>query len=173
MHQANETSSDMSFDFELVPLIGVSYQDYFTVEGNELKVAGSISELGIEPPFTFEVPVTAIDPVAGSTTRFLSVTLSSTDSDNDGWDDDTEILFGSSPLDDESVPAFELKVNEVGAGEIEVLFPGEQGATYVIQQSNDLEEWLSLKKLIIGQGSTIEERFDISGEAGFFRIIKQ
>ena len=126
-----------------------------------------------EPPFTFEVPVTAIDPVAGSTTRFLSVTLSSTDSDNDGWDDDTEILFGSSPLDDESVPAFELKVKEVGAGEIEVLFPGEQGATYVIQQSNDLEEWLSLKKLIIGQGSTIEERFDISGEAGFFRIIKQ
>ena len=63
VHQANETSSDMSFDFELVPLIGVSYQDYFTVEGNELKVAGSISELGIEPPFTFEVPVTAIDPI--------------------------------------------------------------------------------------------------------------
>ena len=95
------------------------------------------------------------------------------DSDNDGWDDDTEILFGSSPLDDESVPSFELKVNEVGAREIEVLFPGEQGATYVIQQSNDLEDWVSLKKLIIGQGSTIEERFDISGEASFFRIIKQ
>ena len=173
VHQANETSSDMSFDFELVPLIGVSYQDYFTVEDNELKVTGSISELGIEPPFTFEVPVTAIDPVAGSTTRFLSVILSSADSDNDGWDDDTEILFGSSPNDDESVPAFELIVNDVGAGGIEILFPGEQGVTYVIQQSNDLEEWLSLKKLIIGQGSTIEERFDISGEAVFFRIIKK
>ena len=64
-------------------------------------------------------------------------------------------------------------MNEVGAGEIGVLFPGEKGATYVIQQSNDLEDWVSLKKLIIGQGSTIEERFDISGEAGFFRIIKQ
>ena len=61
----------------------------------------------------------------------------------------------------------------MGTGGIEILFPGEQGVTYVIQQSNDLEEWLSLKKLITGQGSTIEERFDISGEAVFFRIIKK
>ena len=30
-----------------------------------------------------------------------------------------------------------------------------------------LEDWVL--KPIIGQGSTIEERFDISGEAGFFR----
>ena len=33
------------------------------------------------------------------------------DTDKDGWKDETEVLFGSSPDDAKSVPAFELKLN--------------------------------------------------------------
>ena len=173
IHQANATSSDMSFDFELVPLIGVSYQDYFMVQGNELKVMGDISDLGIDPPFTFEVPVTAIDPVAGSISKFVSVVLGSTDTDDDGWDDETEALFGSSPDNDESTPAFEIKINNVDSEEAEIMFPGEKGTTYALQKSSDLENWVTLKKLIIGQGTAVRETLPVGDGLGFIRIIKQ
>ena len=35
-----------------------------------------------------------------------------------------------------------------------------------------MKGWVSLEKLIIGQGDTIRERFQVSGDVGFFRILK-
>ena len=92
------------------------------------------------------------------------------DEDRDGWKDETEVLFGSSPDDANSVPTFELKLNILEGNQLELLFPGEKGTRYVVQTSSDMKAWATLTKLIIGQGNTINERFSISGELGFFRI---
>ena len=172
IHQANNTSSDISFDFEFVPLVGVAYQEYFTIDGNELRLAGDISELGYEAPFTFQVPIVAIDPFAGSVERFVSVILDSVDSDNDGWDDETEILFGSLPDDASSVPSFEIKLSVTEDGEIDVLFPGEKDVSYTIQQSTDMEDWEPVKEFIIGQGAAVQETLQISEDLGFFRVVR-
>ena len=112
------------------------------------------------------------EEVENGTNPLLAEDLFEGDEDRDGWQDETEILFGSSPSDPESVPAFELKLQEEQRGEVQVLFPGEKGVSYTIQLSSDLENWSSLKKLIIGEGATISESFQISGGAGFFRILK-
>ena len=92
------------------------------------------------------------------------------DTDKDGWKDETEVLFGSSPDNAKSVPAFKLKMNVLGGDQLELLFPGEEGDRYSVQTSDDMKTWLSLEKLIIGQGDTISERFSISGGLGFYRI---
>ena len=92
------------------------------------------------------------------------------DTDKDGWKDETEVLFGSSPDNAKSVPAFKLKMNVLGGDQLELLFPGKEGARYSVQTSDDMKTWLSLEKLIIGQGDTISERFSISGGLGFYRI---
>ena len=94
VHQAGDSSSDISFDFELVPLVSSPYRDYFAIEGNELVVAKDFSELGILPPFTFQVPIVAVDPFAGSVENLIPVFLNFADSDNDGLFDSVETDTG-------------------------------------------------------------------------------
>ena len=95
------------------------------------------------------------------------------DTDKDGWKDEAEVLFGSSPDNAKSVPAFKLKMNVLEGDQLELLFPGEKRARYSVQTSDDMKNWLSLEKLIIGQGNTISERFSISGGLGFYRIQRE
>ena len=95
------------------------------------------------------------------------------DEDRDGWKDEAEILFGSSPSDSESVPAFELKMNLIEGGQLEIFFPGEKDVNYAIQFSTDMKDWFSLEKVIIGQGDTVRERFQVSDDVGFFRILRE
>ncbi|MGB1761520.1 MAG: InlB B-repeat-containing protein, partial [Verrucomicrobiales bacterium] len=95
------------------------------------------------------------------------------DKDKDGWKDEVEILFGSSPDSSKSVPEFRLKTNILESGQLELLFPGEKATRYTIQTSADMKDWVSLEKLIIGQGDTIRERFQVSGDVGFFRVIRE
>ena len=84
------------------------------------------------------------------------------DTDGDGYADDCEILFRSSPNNAESVPAFNVKMNVLEGDQFELLFPGKKGTLYSVQTSNDMKTWLSLEKLIIGQGDTVQEIFSIS-----------
>ena len=95
------------------------------------------------------------------------------DTDKDGWKDETEVLFGSSPDNAKSVPAFKLELNVLEGDQLELLFPGEKGTRYVVQTSDDMKTWLTLTKLIIGQGKTVSERFSISGGLGFYRIQRE
>ncbi|HAA87877.1 MAG TPA: hypothetical protein DCE22_06435, partial [Verrucomicrobiales bacterium] len=94
VHQADNTSSDISFDFELIPLLSIPYRDYFVIEGNELKAAKDFSELDLVPPFIFQVPVVAIDPFSGSIESLIPVYLNFADSDNDGLYDSVETDTG-------------------------------------------------------------------------------
>ena len=61
-------------------------------------------------------------------------------------------------------------MNVLEGDQLELLFPGEKRARYSVQTSDDMKNWLSLEKVIIGQGETVSERFSISGGLGFYRI---
>ncbi|MDA7870412.1 hypothetical protein N9Z28_04885, partial [Akkermansiaceae bacterium] len=58
-------------------------------------------------------------------------------------------------------------------GTCDITWNSDFGERYRIYYSTDLEQWVSLKKPIIGQGNTISERFSISGGLGFYRIQKE
>ena len=99
--------------------------------------------------------------------------LFANDIDKDGWEDATEIFFGSSTEDASSVPVFDLKINTNNQGEVEVLFPAQRLNRYTIQYSVDFKNWVSLKKLIIGQGKTATHKFILDNEMKFIRIKKE
>ena len=94
------------------------------------------------------------------------------DSDGDGYNDSTEILFGSLQNSRESVPEFETKIKRF-SDDINIMFPGKEGDIYQFQISYNLKDWISLKKLIIGEGKVITETVPYSGvDKVFYRIIK-
>ena len=96
------------------------------------------------------------------------------DTDGDGYADSCEVLFRSSPNNAESVPAFKIKMNVLEGDQFELLFPGEKGVLYSVQTSNDMKTWLSLEKLIIGQGDTIQEIFSISrANSGYYWRVRK
>ena len=97
----------------------------------------------------------------------------SVDTDGDGYNDFTELYFGSSSKNKESVPKFESKIIR-DSNDIKLLFPGKKGMTYQLQISNDLESWITLEKLIIGNGSILSEEIPILDTiSNYYRIISQ
>ena len=103
-------------------------------------------------------------------TLHLVLRLRGNDKDQDGWNDETEIRFGSNPENPSSTPEFQLKIEVNETNEIELLFPGAKDETYEIQLSDDLQNWISLKSLIIGNGETIRNSFPLSNNSQFYRI---
>jgi hypothetical protein len=94
------------------------------------------------------------------------------DSDGDGYNDSTEIFFGSLQDSRESVPEFGTKIKRF-SDDINIMFPGKEGDIYQFQISYNLKDWISLKKLIIGEGKVITETVPYSGvDKVFYRIIK-
>ena len=95
------------------------------------------------------------------------------DTDGDGYNDSTELYFGSSSKNKESVPKFESKIIR-DSNDLKLLFPGKKGMTYQLQVSNDLENWITLEKLIIGNGSILSEEIQILDTiSNYYRIISQ
>ena len=95
------------------------------------------------------------------------------DTDGDGYNDSTELYFGSSSKNKESVPKFESKIVR-DLNEIKLLFPGRKGMVYQFQISNDLESWLTLEKLIIGNGSILREEIPtLDATSNYYRIISE
>ena len=95
------------------------------------------------------------------------------DTDGDGYNDSTELYFGSSSKNKESVPKFESKIVR-DLNEIKLLFPGRKGMVYQLQISNDLESWLTLEKLIIGNGSILREEIPtLDATSNYYRIISR
>jgi hypothetical protein len=96
----------------------------------------------------------------------------SIDSDGDGYNDSTEIFFGSSKDSMDSVPEFKVEVKR-SSNDINIIFPGKIGEAYQLQMSHDLREWISFEKLIIGAGKIITETVLRSAtDKVFYRIIK-
>ncbi|MAP16993.1 MAG: hypothetical protein CMO49_04380, partial [Verrucomicrobiales bacterium] len=101
----------------------------------------------------------------------LPTTLSN-DTDNDGYNDSTEIFFGSDEKDIESTPSFEARIVK-RSNDLEILFPGRKGEGYQLQMSNDLKNWISMEKIILGDGSIINELVPLKGVSKrYYRVIK-
>ena len=101
----------------------------------------------------------------------LPATLSN-DTDNDGYNDSTEIFFGSDEKDIESTPSFEARIVK-RSNDLEILFPGRKGEGYQLQISNDLNNWMSMEKIILGDGSIINELVPLKGVSKrYYRVIK-
>ena len=97
------------------------------------------------------------------------------DKDGDGWRDDTEILFGSSHEDINSVPNFDLRTKLKDNGEMELSFPAQKGKIHKIQVSKDMKEWAYLEEgefAIYGDGNIVTRSFKSSGSREFFRVTR-
>ncbi|MFP6873214.1 MAG: PA14 domain-containing protein [Verrucomicrobiales bacterium] len=184
IHQANETSSDISFDFELVPLETNPFTEYFAINGNQLETAVDFSTIGVSSPYTFQVPIIATDPVEGSIEVFVSVDLTGgeADSDLDGMLDTWEIArFGdlsaggeddndgdgstngeeynadTDPLDAGDflrITSVNRSVNGIG-----ITWPAKPGRTYAVYRNDDLTvgNWV-----LIQAGRTVEVPEELS-----------
>ncbi|MBT7983757.1 MAG: cadherin repeat domain-containing protein [Akkermansiaceae bacterium] len=169
------------------------------IEGNKLLVNDS-GDLDFEEQSVLQVTITVSD---GELTDQATITVNLTDdreedadgdgltqaqeediygtsdanadTDDDGYTDSCEILFKSSPNNTKSVPAFQIKMNVLEVNQFELLFPGKKGVLYSVQTSDDMKTWLSLEKLIIGQGDTIQEIFSFpQGNSGhYWRVRKE
>ena len=70
------------------------------------------------------------------------------------------------------MPEFETKIKRF-SDDINIMFPSKEGDIYQFQISYNLKDWISLKKLIIGEGKVITETVPYSGvDKVFYRIIK-
>jgi hypothetical protein len=94
------------------------------------------------------------------------------DQDGDGWKDEDELFFGSLINDPDSIPEFQVKINNVEDNEIELVFPAENKSKYLIQISSDLNQWLSLR-VVNGEGGVSREKFSIIDGYSFFRVVKE
>ena len=164
IHQSTPTSSDISFDFELRPYGPSPFPAYFSIDGDQLRAAGSFADLMLPLPYTFEVPIVADD---GGTPFeklvLVTMTLGGPDIDNDnlldaweefyfgvgnltqGPDDDPdkdgasnaeEQAAGTDPTD----PSDFLQITsiEIVAGEAVVTWPAIAGHSYSLFRNDDL-----------------------------------
>lgn len=76
------------------------------------------------------------------------------DSDSDGYEDGFEISTGFSPTSASSTP----QAVSVIYPAVEFVFSADVGVTYHIQQSIDLQNWVTIESNIVGQGR-VETRF--------------
>ncbi len=90
------------------------------------------------------------------------------DTDGDGFSDYAEFRGRSDPLDPQSTPAPELKI-QVQQVRLETILPG--GQTYQIQGSSDLNQWLPVETLL-GAGELVERVFNVTNDVQYFRLTK-
>ena len=78
------------------------------------------------------------------------------DTDGDGFYDGAEVAFGGNPLLAAVVPEFKARtVLAPTTGSLQLSFPAQQGMTYTVRDSIDLEHWNDLEANIMGQGAVV------------------
>jgi hypothetical protein len=182
IHQASATSSDISFDFELVPLVVNPLAQYFEIDDNQLVTTVDLGAVGLSAPTTIQVPVVATDPVQGSIEVLIPVTLTGAapDSDQDGMLDTWEIARfgdlsaggeddndgdGSSNLEEFNADTDPLDAGdflrilnvEQSANGVAITWPANPGRSYSVYRNDDLTQgnWI-----LIQEGRTV----DVAGE---------
>ena len=182
IHQASATSSDISFDFELVPLVANPLAQYFEIDDNQLVTTVDLGAVGLSAPTTIQVPIVAADPVEGSIEVLVPVTLTGAapDSDQDGMLDTWEIARfgdlsaggeddndgdGSSNLEEFNADTDPLDAGdflriltvEQSANGVAITWPANPGRSYSVYRNDDLTQgnWI-----LIQEGRTV----DVAGE---------
>ena len=184
IHQANETSSDISFDFELVPRVANTFAEYFVIDDDQLVATVDLSTIGISAPFTFQIPIVATDPVEGSVEAFVAVNLTGAvaDSDLDGMLDTWEInrfgdLNAGGQEDNDgdgstNAEEYNADTDPLNAGDflqialvnrsvngVSITWPAKPGRVYSVYRNDDLAlgNWVLLQA-----GRTVEAPEDLT-----------
>ena len=100
------------------------------------------------------------------------------DTDGDGWNDGTEIEFGSVPVDVNSEPANrsqgELIYDESLQPEsYEFRFSAAYGFRYSVKASKDLIDWDTLEQGIVGEGGTISRVYPFKEKVKFLKVFRE
>ncbi len=111
---------------------------------------------------------------------------SMSDTDADGWNDGTEIEFGSVPIVLNSQPVNKSRGELIYDDNLnpiffEFRFSASYGSRYSIEFSNDLVEWNKVDidvneksgQGIIGDGGTISRSYPFNGKVKFYKVINQ
>ena len=107
------------------------------------------------------------------------------DTDGDGWNDGTEIEFGSVPIFLNSQPVNKSRGELIYDDNLnpiffEFRFSASYGSRYSIEFSNDLVEWNEVDidineksgQGIIGDGGTISRSYPFDGKVKFFKVFR-
>ena len=100
------------------------------------------------------------------------------DTDGDGWNDGTEIEFGSVAVDANSEPSNrsqgELIYDESLRPEsFEFRFSAAYGFRYSVKGSKDLKNWDTLEQGIIGEGGTVTRVYPVEDKIKFFKVSRE
>lgn len=90
------------------------------------------------------------------------------DSDNDNFNDKTEIESGSDPLDSTSTPPPVLVIT---VEQIKLRFVTSKGTAYTIQASTDCKQWTSYEQLV-GNGDIVTRTYGVTNNLRFFQVVK-
>ena len=100
------------------------------------------------------------------------------DTDGDGWNDGTEIEFGSIPINIQSKPINksrgELIYDEsLQPKSYEFRFSAAYGFRYSVKLSKDLLEWTTVEQGIIGEGGTVSRNYSFDEKTKFFKAVRE
>lgn len=100
------------------------------------------------------------------------------DTDGDGWNDGTEIEFGSVAVDANSEPSNrsqgELIYDEsLWPESFEFRFSAAYGFRYSVKGSKDLKNWDTLEQGIIGEGGTVTRVYPVEDKIKFFKVSRE
>jgi hypothetical protein len=186
IHQSSQTSTDLSFDMEIVanhiPTLSFSNwangQPDNAGEADHAEVSGAF---GAARGFWFDTPGAALREgyiLEKSTNPLIA------DTDGDGFSDGEEVTRGSNPTDPnsfpsaDSLPPFRLTVNatRLPSGAIDQLnlsFPAKSGTSYKIEASTNLRDWEVLEEGINGNGNAVQRNFPAGGATWFLRASEE
>ncbi|MDA7514020.1 leucine-rich repeat protein [bacterium] len=98
------------------------------------------------------------------------------DTDEDGFDDDEEILKGTDPNDSQAFPErkpIELRIEKLNVPSLVIFayWTGEVGKTYRIEYAADFQNWNILDSGIKGTG--LEQSRALPGPKGYVRVVEE
>ncbi|MDB4666378.1 leucine-rich repeat protein [Akkermansiaceae bacterium] len=98
------------------------------------------------------------------------------DTDEDGFDDDEEILKGTDPNDSQAFPErkpIELRIEKLNVPSLVIFayWTGEVGKTYRIEYAADFQNWNILDSGIKGTG--LEQSRALPGPKGYVRVLEE
>ena len=98
------------------------------------------------------------------------------DTDEDGFDDDEEILKGTDPNDSQAFPKrepIELRIEKLNVPSLVIFayWTGEVGKTYRIEYAADFQNWNILDSGI--QGTGLEQSRALPGPKGYVRVVEE
>ncbi|MEO0793603.1 MAG: Ig-like domain-containing protein [Verrucomicrobiota bacterium] len=135
------------------------------LSGNDVSFISSEGAAANQPRLILTVPGSDMDRWMASHQLYDPLG----DEDFDGYDNQTEFSFGTSPRDSTNWPL--VTIQSTSSGEIIVSFSSEEGRVYSLEASNQLDSgWLPIRQDILGTGNILELSDSLSTSSRFYRV---